>query len=368
LIEEILKRKTVYIAGPMTGYERYNADAFNAAAADLRQRGYRVINPVELDIEVGFDPSTDSPEDFDLPAAIRRDVNALIECDAIVMLPGHETSKGATAERHVAIWRGLEVLSYPSMVPLDKVDAVEDDFVSIPPQSVKRFRLTPVQIDPTNFGIGENQPAPYCWEKSAIAADEAKQLTEDGPAEWSEAIAEVESQPIEIVSTWSTDWNGVIDGGDDSGFQPIGHEKLAEAVTGSPCGKLWIPEPDDESIGQEIVGRLERFTNAIKDGDTVTNERGGKQSHLSARFDCIPPEVLRLLAQCLGYGCARYGKENWRNIDQEDNLAHAMNHINEYRMNEPHLVNAMARITFALSQAVEKGDQPTTYIHPDAGK
>jgi hypothetical protein len=34
------------------------------------------------------------------------------------MLPGHESSRGATAERHVAIWLGIPVLSYPSMALL----------------------------------------------------------------------------------------------------------------------------------------------------------------------------------------------------------------------------------------------------------
>jgi hypothetical protein len=315
-------KKTLYIAGPMSGLPGYNAAAFDAAAVDLRQRGYRVINPVELDLEVGFDPSTDSPEDFDLPAAIRRDVVALIECDAIVMLPGHETSKGATAERHVAIWRGLEVLSYPSMVALDDVETAScpestSEFVSI--------EGVPIKYDST---IGETFIGPL-----------------------PRVHMERSNQPIEIVNTWSKDWGRVIDGGDDGGFMPIGHEKLTETLTGSPTGKLWIPEAE-----------------SLKDGDTVTNERGGKQSHLSARFDCIPPEVLKLLAQCLGFGAAKYGSENWKSIDLEDNLAHAMNHINEYRLgdrSEPHLVNTMARVTFALWQAVEKGDQPTTYIHPD---
>lgn len=101
---------------------------------------------------------------------------------------------------------------------------------------------------------------------------------------------------------------------------------------------------------------------------TVINERGGKQSFIAADFSCIPPECLKLLAECLGFGRRKYGKDNWKKIDHEDNLSHAMNHINEYRRgnrDEPHLVNAYARITFALWQAVESGDQPDEYIHPE---
>jgi hypothetical protein len=106
----------------------------------------------------------------------------------------------------------------------------------------------------------------------------------------------------------------------------------------------------------------------MQEGQRTTNEQGGSQSFIEADFSCIPPIVLRLLAQCLGFGARKYGKENWKNIPLEDNLSHAMNHINEWNRGdrtEPHLVNAMARITFALWQAVKQKSQPTRYIHPD---
>lgn len=105
---------------------------------------------------------------------------------------------------------------------------------------------------------------------------------------------------------------------------------------------------------------------STQDNQTYTNEQGGKQSFVSARFDCIPPVVLRLLAQCLGFGARKYGKENWQQIEQWDHLNHAMNHINEWNRgdrSEPHLVNAMARLTFALWQAVEQGQQSDTYTN-----
>ena len=105
----------------------------------------------------------------------------------------------------------------------------------------------------------------------------------------------------------------------------------------------------------------------MKDGEKVVNQSGGSQSFVSARFDCIPPVVLRLLAQCLGFGARRYGDENWKKIPIEDHLNHAMNHINEWRAgdrSEPHLVNAMARITFAFWQAVDSGQQEGRYINP----
>lgn len=100
----------------------------------------------------------------------------------------------------------------------------------------------------------------------------------------------------------------------------------------------------------------------------ITNEQGGTQSFVAADFDCIPPEVLKLLAECLGRGARVYGRENWKKLPASDSLSHAMNHINEWRRgdrSEPHLVNAMARLTFALWQAVDSGEQHHTYLHPD---
>lgn len=126
-----------------------------------------------------------------------------------------------------------------------------------------------------------------------------------------------------------------------------------------------IPELPLEAVQLECR-KLTATVNA--EGQTVTNEAGGKQSFIAARFDCIPPECLRLLAQCLGFGARKYGKENWRQIPLDDNLAHAMNHINEYRRrdtSEPHLVNALARVTFALSLAVGEGTQAPEYVHPE---
>lgn len=121
------------------------------------------------------------------------------------------------------------------------------------------------------------------------------------------------------------------------------------------------------SVSHVCNDDIKHYT-VVLENNTVVNEQGGKQSHLDARFDCIPPVVLRLLAQCLGFGARKYGDENWKNIPQRDNLNHAMNHINEWNRgnrDEPHLVNAMARLTFALWQAVDTNQQPDTYQHPD---
>ena len=97
----------------------------------------------------------------------------------------------------------------------------------------------------------------------------------------------------------------------------------------------------------------------------------GNQTHIEARFDCIDPVVLKLLAECLGFGANKYGHTNYLNISVEDHLNHAMNHINEHRrgdVDELHLVNAIARIHFAISCLYKQGSYSNAYWHPDMQK
>lgn len=88
----------VYLSGPMTGYPRWNFDAFEDAARRLRGTGlFEVISPHEKDLDDGFDPTTDG-SDFDLRAALQWDVDQCLSADGIVLLPGWQDSSGAVIE------------------------------------------------------------------------------------------------------------------------------------------------------------------------------------------------------------------------------------------------------------------------------
>lgn len=94
------KDKRIYLSGPMTGLPSLNHPAFNAEAERLRALGYFVINPAEVDLDEGA-----TWEDY-----LRTDLIAMLDtCNAIVMLPGWEKSRGATLEHHVACALGFEV-------------------------------------------------------------------------------------------------------------------------------------------------------------------------------------------------------------------------------------------------------------------
>lgn len=100
----------IYIAGPMTGLPLFNFPAFDKAAEILADAGHEVFNPAQMDRDVGFDPSSASVSSAFLRDALRRDLSAICEVDAIAMLPGWEKSGGARVEWSLACHLGLEVI------------------------------------------------------------------------------------------------------------------------------------------------------------------------------------------------------------------------------------------------------------------
>lgn len=87
----------VYLAGPMTGFPRWNFDAFEEWTARLRAAGLAVVSPHEIDLEGGFDPASDG-RDFDLEAALLRDLEEVEQASAVALLDGWEHSAGAVLE------------------------------------------------------------------------------------------------------------------------------------------------------------------------------------------------------------------------------------------------------------------------------
>lgn len=95
----------IYIAGPMTGLPEFNYPAFHAEAARLRQLGYHVENPAEHGVIDGYEWA-----DY-----LRLDLQKLVTCEAIALLPGWMNSKGARLEFTVATNLGMRA------VPADQI-------------------------------------------------------------------------------------------------------------------------------------------------------------------------------------------------------------------------------------------------------
>lgn len=94
-----MTKKTIYVAGPMTGYDNLNFEAFNFFAENLRADGWKVHNPAEINPDL----------DADWADCMIEDIQYVVNSDAIFMLRGWEKSKGATVEWIVANALGLEI-------------------------------------------------------------------------------------------------------------------------------------------------------------------------------------------------------------------------------------------------------------------
>lgn len=111
----------VYLSGPMRGYKKFNFPLFDAVTAKLEKVGMRVANPAAHDRQAypdierweGFESgdTTKCPK-FILPDSLRWDFSQILQCNAIVLLPGWENSSGAKAERFVAECVGKAVFLY----------------------------------------------------------------------------------------------------------------------------------------------------------------------------------------------------------------------------------------------------------------
>lgn len=93
--------KKIYISGPMTGMPDDNCPAFNAEAARLRALGYEVVNPAEINAAAN------------LPwhECLRRDIQAMLDCDTLALLRGWQESLGAHLELSIAHRVGLKIIS-----------------------------------------------------------------------------------------------------------------------------------------------------------------------------------------------------------------------------------------------------------------
>ncbi len=104
----------VYIAGPMTGIADFNYPAFDAAEKELRELGFAyIINPANTGRRFGVAKSYD----FYLRESLRQ----VLTCEAVALLDGWESSKGAILEYYMAKTLGLPIFQFPSGTTLAEI-------------------------------------------------------------------------------------------------------------------------------------------------------------------------------------------------------------------------------------------------------
>ena len=95
----------VYISGPITG-EKDHGKKFAIAEKYFSDRGHKVVNPEAITKELD-DLHESAPGSLPWSEYMREDIKALVDCDAIAMLPAWGESRGARLERQVADALGL---------------------------------------------------------------------------------------------------------------------------------------------------------------------------------------------------------------------------------------------------------------------
>lgn len=110
--------KLIYVSGPMTGYKNFNFPAFDEAALNLMNKGWRPVNPANIDRAFGFDGKEECKVTKQmLGEFLSRDIIAISKCDAIFLMKGWQDSKGANIELDFAKLIGIEVYEYTQGYP-----------------------------------------------------------------------------------------------------------------------------------------------------------------------------------------------------------------------------------------------------------
>lgn len=105
----------VYISGPIMNATSEQQDAFGTAKRVLDRLGMEPVNPKEVEACQEEDCAREPHElakgmAHSWACYLKYDQKALLECDAILMLPGWRKSRGAIEENHTAIISGMRVL------------------------------------------------------------------------------------------------------------------------------------------------------------------------------------------------------------------------------------------------------------------
>jgi hypothetical protein len=93
------------------------------------------------------------------------------------------------------------------------------------------------------------------------------------------------------------------------------------------------------------------------DAPIVTNAQGGMQSKVERAFHLMDGKAMFRLAGVLHIGAQRYARDNWRKIDCEDHINHALQHLFAYQAGDrqdDHLGHAFCRLMMACATEVDE--------------
>lgn len=112
----------------MAGYPEHNYPAFMEASRQLREAGYQVINPAEVELSCGCPPGAHEWVDY-----LRADIAEMLSAGVrgLALLPGWEKSRGANLEVSIARALGWPILDLS--IWLDDPARRRAEFPEVPP-------------------------------------------------------------------------------------------------------------------------------------------------------------------------------------------------------------------------------------------
>ena len=94
------------------------------------------------------------------------------------------------------------------------------------------------------------------------------------------------------------------------------------------------------------------------------NSTGKKYDTGKTRYDLLPPEIMKEIAEILTFGAAKYGDNNWQKLEDFNNRYYAAmeRHIQAWRMGEDfdpesgkhHLSHALTNVAFLVWKNINK--------------
>lgn len=94
------EKKRVYISLPITGHEDSCAERAEAAKKTLSEWGYIPVSPFDIS----------HPDNATYAQYMGKDIEVMMECDAVCFLRGWHESKGCRAEYALSVIYGIETL------------------------------------------------------------------------------------------------------------------------------------------------------------------------------------------------------------------------------------------------------------------
>jgi NTP pyrophosphatase (non-canonical NTP hydrolase) len=178
----------LYLSGPMAGLPEHNYPAFNTAASALRALGHTVTNPAEIH---ALD-SQDTWADY-----LRIDLEHLLRCEAVALLPGWQNSRGAQLETHVARALGMPLLAADTLTHV----------APIPTTGLDRVWCTGLRLPQLQSLIHAWARGKGWWERERNTAE----LLALAHSELSEALEIYRNgEPLDLI--WDNPFNGKPEG------------------------------------------------------------------------------------------------------------------------------------------------------------